>query len=540
MLVRRIRGANKVKNNDINVNVSENADSGKKMHEKGEWNVREIIDDIARKKIQSLNIFVNNMIKIIALIFMMIMIVSCINNDINLIVAIGFCCIVVIGVILLNKSLKKDNYSKKYRKDACKFLWIVHFILVFWSNIDYAYLFGFMFSIILVLYFDVIFVFKYNFIVSMINFIAMGLMLKTGKMLSGEDINMQIIKDQVTVTLLFGTVIIILSYKAGRYYTATMSTLLVNNNKMEGILNNLVGVAEFIKKDVDKGNQYMESLDISTDNTLQIFSEIDDGNKSTAQSAEKQVKMTKEITKLINRTEADTYSAMDRTYDSLLEMEKSRENLDELKKQSNAIMNYNNHVLDTITEFVESTGKVKEITEGIKDISAQTKLLSLNASIESARAGIAGRGFAVVSQEVRNLAYETVNLTGIIENIVATLEKNALATKEMVESVVQSINLENAKIADTVNSFDAMEKDMKGLEDDMKNVLSSTKEVVNYNSQMSDHLEQLVNYTEKLALSTGEAYAMNEKNKKMTSNTKELMKGLYKRTEKIIENETKW
>ena len=110
-------------------------------------------------------------------VFMMIMIVSCINNDINLIVAIGFCCIVVIGVILLNKSLKKDNYSKKYRKDACKFLWIVHFILVFWSNIDYAYLFGFMFSIILVLYFDVIFVFKYNFIVSMINFIAMGLML---------------------------------------------------------------------------------------------------------------------------------------------------------------------------------------------------------------------------------------------------------------------------------------------------------------------------------------------------------------------------
>ncbi len=99
----------------------------------------------------------------------------------------------------------------------------------------------------------------------------------------------------------------------------------------------------------------MESLDTSTDNALQIFKEIAKDNQDNVKSVEKQVVMTEEITKLINKAELDTHSAIDRTYDSLKEMEKSRQNLDELKEQSNEIMNYNNHVLETITEFVENS-----------------------------------------------------------------------------------------------------------------------------------------------------------------------------------------
>ncbi len=69
-------------------------------------------------------------------------------------------------------------------------------------------------------------------------------------------------------------------------------------------------------------------------------------------------------------------------------------------------------------EASKAVDKINELTNTIMSISSQTSLLALNASIEAARAGEAGRGFAVVATEISNLATQTSEAVGNINDIV--------------------------------------------------------------------------------------------------------------------------
>lgn len=80
-----------------------------------------------------------------------------------------------------------------------------------------------------------------------------------------------------------------------------------------------------------------------------------------------------------------------------------------------------------LSEAIKNSNQVEqinELTNAILSISESTNLLALNASIEAARAGQAGKGFAVVAQEIRNLAENSKNTAGEIQNITAKVTES--------------------------------------------------------------------------------------------------------------------
>lgn len=101
-----------------------------------------------------------------------------------------------------------------------------------------------------------------------------------------------------------------------------------------------------------------------------------------------------------------------------------------------------------IAKLSEQSERIISIAKVITDISQQTNILSINAAVEASRAGAAGKSFAVVAHEIKRLSEQTNKATteideiieGVTGNIAATvaaMDKNALLTREGMESMEQ-------------------------------------------------------------------------------------------------------
>lgn len=142
--------------------------------------------------------------------------------------------------------------------------------------------------------------------------------------------------------------------------------------------------------------------------------------------------------------------------------------------QSNKMMLQMTTAMAEITEFSK---KIGNIITTIEDIAFQTNILALNAAVEAARAGTAGKGFAVVADEVRNLAFKS--------------DQAAKATKELIESSVESVQNGNAIVT---NVTDSLQKttDLAGLAvDDMVRVAEMVDTISAAIAQVTVGLDQI-------------------------------------------------
>ncbi len=181
--------------------------------------------------------------------------------------------------------------------------------------------------------------------------------------------------------------------------------------------------------------------------------------------------------------------------------------------------------IDGLTEIIDSIGT---IVSGIDAISMQTNLLAINASIEAARAGEAGRGFAVVAGQIRELAGETQNLTGSMNeflegirnasrtSIQSTSETlNALETATSKINNVWQLNSENqshvSKVSESISSIAAISEELSSSMTEMENQLrdstdfmkqvstdlgEAVKPVVGIEQSLDDAVKQIGSMTE--------------------------------------------
>ncbi|MEO5366394.1 MAG: methyl-accepting chemotaxis protein [Magnetococcus sp. WYHC-3] len=102
-----------------------------------------------------------------------------------------------------------------------------------------------------------------------------------------------------------------------------------------------------------------------------------------------------------------------------------------------------------IAGLAQATEEIKKVVKMVKNIAGQTNMLALNASIEAAGAGEAGKGFAVVANEVKELAKQTAEATGMISQKVDEIERNAARASEA-----------SRELKDKIAGIHAMQQDL--------------------------------------------------------------------------------
>ena len=220
----------------------------------------------------------------------------------------------------------------------------------------------------------------------------------------------------------------------------------------------------------DKLSDTLSQISASAGQISSGANQVSDGAQALAQGATEQASSVQELAATIHEIFDSTQetAAVSRESQSRAEQaggEVVRSN--ELMKQMTVAMK----------EISESSQKISNIITTIEDIAFQTNILALNAAVEAARAGTAGKGFAVVADEVRNLASKS--------------DEAAKATKDLIESSVQSVENGN-KIVNEVTGALHRTTELAGLAvADMVKVAGMVEAAVVSISQVTEELDQI-------------------------------------------------
>ena len=132
---------------------------------------------------------------------------------------------------------------------------------------------------------------------------------------------------------------------------------------------------------------------------------------------------------------------------------------------------------DAMADITNSALQIEKIISTIEDIAYQTNILALNAEIEAAAAGPAGKGFAVVADEVRNLANKS--------------DKAAKATKQLIESSLESVNRGSDVVNMVSNQLNESTEIVLHAVEDMKTVNAAVQQEKENMREISESIAQI-------------------------------------------------
>ena len=192
-------------------------------------------------------------------------------------------------------------------------------------------------------------------------------------------------------------------------------------NKFVGVLQDVMGM---LGNNSERLNTISETvgnnINMTNDEINSVSAAMEEMSASTEEisaSLQQVVGQINDITEMVDDVNVKATDQARQTEGILTKVEKLRIDAIELRDRSDAEANNVIEQLQESMKTAKEVEKIADLTDEILNIAAQTNLLALNASIEAARAGEAGKGFAVVADEIRQLADNSKETAGGIQEI---------------------------------------------------------------------------------------------------------------------------
>lgn len=430
---------------------------------------------------------------------------------------------VIIGIAVVVTALlyKKEPMGMKVRYVSLIGLLFVTFLMGYVFDNYYVRFMAAIPSVGCLLFYDKKYAAVSGISISLVNILINILKIPVMGVYEGEDA-----LDQICATLAIGVLMFLIYYAttvSKQFNHDTRHSLMQEQEKQRRIMDDVIAVAEEVRKGTENAMGIVNELNSSTEVVNGAMKDISDSTLSTAENIQTQTTMTQNIQESIGQTLERSENMVQVAKHSGELNQQSLLIMNNLKKQSEVISETNSEVAESMQKLQERTGAVKSIADTIFSISSQTNLLALNASIESARAGEAGRGFAVVADEIRQLAEKTRQETENIADILNELSENAEAAAAAVAKSVDAANAQDEMIGKASESFEEVNNNVGQLIADIGEIDNMLNSLSEANNQIVENIMHLSATTEEVTASSVQAADLSVRNLDNAEQTKNLL-----------------
>lgn len=299
-----------------------------------------------------------------------------------------------------------------------------------------------------------------------------------------------------------------------------LNTVLEQEQQTEDTLNEILLVADTVSEETASVLSMVEQVAEASTITTQSMNEISSGTAQTAESIQDQLNQTEHIQKIIEEVSSISEHMQSVISDSHQNIETGMQNMDSLTESADYVKQINATLNDEMNTLVERANQALEIIQIIQGIASQTNLLALNASIEAARAGEAGRGFAVVASEITSLAQQTTDAATNIQELLDSLQAEAVTANQAVSNAVSAGSNQNDLILNTKTTFEEIRQAVSSVADNAQAEASSISQLLTVNSGLIASVEIISAVSEEVSATTQQTYETAQNNLNLSEQMK--------------------
>lgn len=299
------------------------------------------------------------------------------------------------------------------------------------------------------------------------------------------------------------------------------------------LLHTTLDVAASISADIENVVAETEQLKTAIGQTSTAMGDLTGGAGEMTASMEEQAKSTARIGRYIAGVETSAGKIIMESTETQNNLDQGSKIMQELMEQVKNSESTGRLATEKVSGLKEYAKRMQEIMGLISNVAEQTGLLALNASIEAARAGEAGRGFGVVASEISNLSEQTndaaEDITGLIENIVTSIDEAAQAMSLLLESS----RVQNEYVGTTAENFEKIYTSTQGIIKETANLKKAVDVVTKENTQIEENIGQISAVTQEVSARSQETLDACNKNLESIEEVASFMESIKNEARKL-------